>query len=90
MKNNCLSFWLQDLLIFDICAQIFISNLIDKLKTKLGSDFIKFNEYDIYTISYGLKKSKNKRKYFDFKIVFSEKNTSDLIDDIDKKWPWKW
>ena len=53
-----------------------ISNLIDKLKTKLGSDFIRFDEYDIYTISYGLKKSKNKKKYFNFKVVFNEKETS--------------
>ena len=58
-----------------------ISNLIDKLKTKLGSDFIKFDEYDIYTVSYSLKKSKNKKKYFNFKVVFNKKDTSDLIDD---------
>ena len=53
-----------------------ISNLIDKLKTKLGSDFDDFDKYDIYVISLGLKNSKNKRKYFNFKVVFNEKETS--------------
>ena len=54
-----------------------ISNLIDKLKTKLGSDFDDFDKYDIYVLSLGLKNSKNKRKYFNFKVVFNEKGMSD-------------
>ena len=54
-----------------------ISNLINKLKTKLGSDFDDFDKYDIYVISLGLKNSKNKRKYFDFKVVFNKKEMSD-------------
>ena len=53
-----------------------ISNLIDKLKTKLGSDFDDFDKYDIYVLSLGLKNSKNKRKYFNFKVVFNEKDMS--------------
>ena len=60
-----------------------ISNLIDKLKTKLGSDFDDFDKYDIYVLSLGLKNSKNKRKYFNFKVIFSEKETSVNSDSDD-------
>ena len=50
-----------------------ISNLINKLKIKLGSDFNRFDEYDIYTRSKGLRVSIKEKEYFDFKVVFSEK-----------------
>ena len=35
------------------------------------------DKYDIYVISLGLKNSKNKRKYFNFKVVFNEIDMSD-------------
>ena len=59
-----------------------IPNLIIKLKFKLGNNFNKFENYIVYCQSLGLKKSSTSdNQYYNFKIVFGEKDEFDLINE---------
>ena len=62
-----------------------IPNLIIKLKFKLGDIFNKFENYVVYCQSLGLKKSSTSdNQYFNFKIVFDEKDQNNEFDLINE------